>query len=122
MIAARSSSERFEAAFSDQFTHPADYFSRATIVLDDVVQNLTHLSEVGRIGREQTLRRLGIAANGGERLIQFMGQGRREFAHGVDSRYMGEFVAMALHRQRRLLPLGDIDGGADPFADFPVRR
>ena len=87
----------FEAAFSDQITHPADYFTRATIVLDDVVQNLAHLSWVARIGSEETLGRLGIAANGRERLIQFMRQGSREFAHGGDSRYMGEFVAMALH-------------------------
>ena len=87
----------FEAAFSDQITHPADYLSRATIILDNIVQNLAQFSWVARIGREQTLRGLGIAANRGERLIQFMGQGRREFAHGGDARYVGELVAMALH-------------------------
>ena len=88
---------KFEIAFSDQFAHPADDFTRAAIVFHDVLKDGPELSDIRRVGSKETLRGLGVAEDRRERLIQLMRQRRRELAHRGDSRYVSEFVALPLH-------------------------
>ena len=60
---------------------PAGTLARATVVLDDVAEDLAHLVEVGSIGVEEAQRGLGVRENARERLIELVGDRCRELAH-----------------------------------------
>ena len=57
-----------------------DHLRSPVVVPDDVPEDLGDLLHVGIVLREETLRRLGVAEDGGQGLIDLMGQGAREFS------------------------------------------
>ena len=86
-----------------------DHLTRPVVVLDDVFQDLAHLRQVGGAGAEKTLRRLHVAQNGGERLIELVRQRRRQLAHRGEARHVGKLRAMALRLVLGRAPF--LDGG-----------
>ena len=58
-----------------QVAQPADHLVRPVVVRDDIGQDLADLVEVGFLLRQESLGGLGIAQDGGERLVEFAHQG-----------------------------------------------
>ena len=59
------------------------FFHRVAGVLD--------LRGDGLSALEETLRRLDVIGHRGERLVEFMGDGRAHLAHGAQAAHMGQF-------------------------------
>ena len=95
--------------FANERAQPLDHLTRPVVVLDDVFQDLAHLRQVGGAGAEKTLRRLHVAQNGGERLIELVRQRRRQLAHRREARHVGKLRAMALRLVLRRAAF--LDGG-----------
>ena len=95
-----------------------DHLTRPLVVLDDVFQDLAHLRQVGGAGAEKTLRRLHVAQNGGERLIELVRQRRRQLAHRGEARHVGKLRAMALRLVLRVFPLRDVEDRSQDESPF----
>src|ERR1700722_20690614 len=85
-----------------------DHFAGASVLADNVIENRAELIEIDRVAGEEFPSRLGIAEDGGEGLIQLMGERAGEFAEHGDARQMGQFVALAKLRAFGILALGNI--------------
>ena len=68
-----------------------DDFAGALVLVHDVRKDFAHLVEVNIVMREEALGRLGVAEDGGERLIQFMGERAGEFAEHRHAGKVGQF-------------------------------
>ena len=73
-------------ALLEQHAEPADHLARPVIVDDDVIQNLANLGQIDDFFCQYPLRRLRVAEDRGQRLVQFMGQGAGQFPEAGDAR------------------------------------
>ena len=73
---------------------PPDYFSGAAIRPDDVPEDLAKFDEVGWVMRHEALRRLCIAKDAGEWLVQFVRERTRERAQGGRARWSNRTFAL----------------------------
>ena len=76
----------------EQRTHPVDNGARTLVVLDDVGKNRANLVEVRRCTLHEQLRRLGIAQDRAERLIDLVRQCGGELAHHRDAADVRDLV------------------------------
>ena len=67
---------------SRQLPNPRDDITGAVGILNDLRQRLTDFLKVRVAIRQQADAGIGIVDNGGERLVDFMGNRRGHFAHG----------------------------------------
>jgi len=86
----------------------------AFVVPHDIVENRVQFVRITFAILEKAPRGLGIAENGGQRLIQFVGNGGGQFAEGGDPHGVGQFVAQLLFAHFRALAGHDI---ADDLGD-----
>src|SRR5262245_15924382 len=95
-----------------QTAQPPDDFAGALIVFTNVGEDIPHLVQRRRVSREEHLGRLGVTENRPERLVEFVGHRRSQFACGGDACYMSELFTIALKLGLHPFPLGDVaDGG-----------
>ena len=95
--------------------------SRAQVVVHHVAQDRAYLLQVGRLPRQDPLGRLGVAEDGGQGLVQLVGQGPRQLAQDRHARKAGQLVALPRRVQLGLPPLGDVDAAPDVAQERPVR-
>ena len=81
----------------EQGAHPVDHVAGTAIVLADVVDDRADLVEVGRGMLDEERRRLGIAQDGAERLIDLVRERGGELAHDRDAPDVGDVLAQAQH-------------------------
>ena len=68
----------------------------ALAVLDHVLDRAARLAEVGDLARQPAQAGLAVGDDGGQRLVDLMGDRGRELAQGGDARHMGELAAGAV--------------------------
>src|SRR5688572_14092233 len=90
-----------------------DHLASPPVVLHDVLKYLAYLFQVGRVGVEKALRRLGVTENGGERLVQLMGQRRREFSHRRDASDVGQLCTLPGRFEFSFFVVSDVGGGSE---------
>ena len=88
-------------AIFQKLAQAADDLASVLLGLDDVAEDFRQLRAVDLGAGEETQRRLGIAEDGGEGLVQLVGERTGELAEHGHAREMGQFRAHFLH-----LPLG----------------
>ena len=81
--------------------------------LDDLRQDGADLRDVGRVVRQKALRRLGIAQDGGQRLVQLVGERARELGERGHPRQMGQLHALLALLHFGLPPCRDVAHDAD---------
>ena len=62
-----------QLAFLEEKAEAANDLAGTLHLVDDVAENLPQLVKICRVTGQETLRGLGVAENGGQRLIQFVG-------------------------------------------------
>src|SRR6266542_7070883 len=82
-------------------SQPVDHLAGSLVILDNILQDLLHLFEVRRHGREKPLCRLRIAEDRGQGLVQLMSQRRGEFADRRHPGDVAQLLAEPLHLQFR---------------------
>src|SRR5436309_10047927 len=75
----------------------------------DVIKNVAHLGEVGVAAREEPLRSLRVAEDGGERQAKLVRKRAGKFAQRRHAREVRQLVALTRRLQFCLLPLADIN-------------
>ena len=90
-----------------------DYVAGARSLLSDAVHRRARFLQIGRVARKPHHAGIGVGDDGGERLVHFVGDGRRQRAHRAhagDARELGlrfvirVFRALALgHFRQQLL-------------------
>ena len=105
----------------EQGAHPVDDLARAPIVLADVVDDRADLVEVRRRMLHEQRRRLGIAQDGAERLVDLVRQRRRELAHAPKRVRRGRCPAAgaASPASARLADVMSIDAPLRPHRPAP---
>ena len=100
-----------------------DHVAGARSFLSDAVHGRARFFQIGRLAGKPHHARVGIGDNGGERLIYFVRDGRRQRAHRAHARYaselglrfvIGVFRALALGHFRQQLFIGLLEFGG-PF-------
>ena len=76
----------------EQSAHPVDDGARALVVLADVGKNGADFVEVRRCVLQEQLRRLRVAQDRAERLIDLVRQRRRELAHHRDAAHVRDLL------------------------------
>ena len=87
---------------ADHDTQAADDLAGALVLADDVAQDLAELLVAGLALGEEALRRLGVAENGGQRLVQLMGERAGQFAQHRHARQMRQLAVALLCPQLEL--------------------
>src|SRR5512139_4095110 len=80
----------------------------APVVRDYVLEDISDFLEVRLILGEKAEGRLRIAHDGGKRLVEFMGQRRRQLSQGRNARDMGKLVPLPLDFEVNPPVLGDV--------------
>ena len=86
-----------------------DNAAGALRVLDDIGENGFDLGKIRRIGTDAATPDLGIAENGRERLVQFVGEGAGERSEGPGAGEVGQFAPLLRGIRLRLLPRRHVD-------------
>jgi hypothetical protein len=84
----------------------------ALVVLADVLQDRADLVQVGRLVLHEQGRRLGVAQDRAERLVDLVRQRRRDLPHHRDPADVGDVLAQAQHLLLGLFRRGDVDARA----------
>ena len=95
-------------ALLEQCPHPSDDLRGADIVGGDVVHDVPQQLETQRLRRQQPLAGLHVGEDGRERLIQLVGQARRQLSEGGTPGGMGGFRAMGFGLQLGALASGGV--------------
>ena len=85
-----------EVALLEQRAQPVDHRAGSFLVLDDVADDLRDLHEIHGLGREQTLRRLGVAQDRRQRLAQVVRERRGELSNGRDPADVRQLLSQPL--------------------------
>ena len=95
--------KRLQAGFPvlEQGSQSPDDLARPLVFAHDVRENLAGLGEIGRLLREETLRRLGVGEDDGQRLVQLVRERARQLAHRGDPGKVGQFLVLAAGPQLR---------------------
>ena len=88
--------ERLELGLAalEQRAQPPDHLARALVGGDDVLQDLREDLRLGGLVGEEVLRRLRVAEDRGERLVQLVGDAAGELAQHRHARKMRELQAL----------------------------
>src|SRR5882762_5316408 len=108
-------------AFFEQSAQPADDFSGAPVLGDDVAEYLAQLLGVDTALLEIVLGSLRIAQNGGERLVELVGERPGKLADQGHAGQMGDLLLLVPCFAFGALFLGDVANGFDETghaADF----
>ena len=89
----------------EQRPHPVDNGARTPVVLDDVGKDRPNLVEVRRCTLQEQLRRLGIAQDRAERLIDLVCQCGRKLAHHRHAADVRDLLPQELRLPFRLVAL-----------------
>src|ERR1041385_8046351 len=92
--------------------HPADlanHVAGAPRVSIDIREEIADLLQIDISTLDKALSRTGVAGNSCERLIQFMGDGRRHLAHQSYAAEMTELLSPLLGFQFRPFSSRDVD-------------
>ena len=106
----------------EQRADPAHDFGRRVGVANDALRRELRALKVGRLGGQPTLAGMAVGDDGGERLIDLMGDRGRQFGQARGLRRMREPIQ---RRSKRVLHAGlfvDIDINAVPLDDSPDYR
>ena len=90
-----------------------DHRGRAAIALHDVVDDVRDLVEPRRRLREETLRRLCVAQDRRQRLVELVRERSRQRAQHANPRKMRHLVALARRRLLEAPPLRHVDDGRE---------
>src|SRR4029453_19102323 len=82
--------------------------ARTLVVVDDVLQDLPYLEEIGRRRLQEAQAGLRVGENPGQRLVQLVSQGGSQFAHRRAPREVRQFLAAPLRFELGTLALGDV--------------
>ncbi len=75
---------------ADEIAEAPDDFSSAQPLRGDLLERIPDLGGIGAPASQQPVARLGVACDGGERLIQLVGDARGHLAHGGEARDVSE--------------------------------
>ena len=89
----------------------SNHVARAAVVVDDVGKDVVEIGKIGRRRAEQAARRLGVAHDRRQRLVQLMRQRDGQDAHGRNPGDMRKLLAGALHFLFSAPVLGDLAVG-----------
>jgi hypothetical protein len=67
--------------FPDEAANPADHLTGSIAVANDTIEGLLGLAQLWRLRSHPTQGRLGVGDDSADRLVDFMGDRRRELAH-----------------------------------------
>src|SRR5262249_30713564 len=81
----------------------------APVFMNDVFENVTKLGLIRRALVEEVYCRLGVRQDGGERLVDLVGDRAGEFTQRVDAHQMRDFLALQPGFGFRGFLLGDVD-------------
>ena len=104
--------------FPHERANPRDHLARSVPIPDHAPHRFPCLIEVRRIAGEPAQAGIAVRDDGGERLIDFMGDGGRQLPHGHHPREMRQFRLRLVQRLLRPLARGDVvvklQGGDGP--------
>ena len=69
----------------DEGADPADDVAGSMTVLDDTIESVLGLLHIGRLARQPAQAGIGVGDHPGERLLDFMGNRRRQLPHRGDA-------------------------------------
>ena len=81
-------------AFFYHALNAADHIAGAASISHDVAEQLANFAKIDIAAINKALPCAGVARDSGKRLIQFMGNGCRQFTHHCDTAEMAEFFAV----------------------------
>src|SRR5260221_334088 len=108
-----------------QLPNPRDDIARAVGIVDYLPQRFSNFFKVRSTVRQEADTSIGVVDDCGEWLVDFMGYGGSQFAHGGHTRYMSELRLRLMQRsstlarmtaeatEARVTPYLKTAGGAD---------
>ncbi len=104
-------------ALAQQRAQPLDHLRGAFVVLHDVLQDFAELVLVGAALLQHAERRLGVAEDRSQRLLELVGKRARELAEHRGARQVRELLALVARIRLGALARGDV-GARDHRAAF----
>ena len=107
-------------AFANEAMDAVNELSRPPRIGENIVQQLSeHFQiEIAKPMRKKSLPGRGITGDGGQRLIQLVGERRRQFAHQRHPAQTRHLFALKPQVQVRFHLRSHVDGDPDEFADL----
>jgi hypothetical protein len=103
--------------FPDEGANPRNDGTRTSAIGNDFFENSTQNTRLKIAIREQSQAPVGVIGYGCQRLVDFMGYGRRQFAHSRHPRNAGQLQLHHLQSLLRLFPFMLIHDTAEPSYD-----
>jgi len=108
-----------EVALGQQRAHAADHVPGATVVIDDIGQDIFQFVGVERILHENPLCRLGIAQDRHQRLVELVRKRPRKLPDHGDPGQVRQLVALLRGLERRRLEACEVGDSNQVVAFVP---
>ena len=101
--------DSLRGTLADEIADPANDLAGPHGLFADLFERKQQDADVGNAGIEPARRPVGIVGDRRQRLIQFMGEAGRHFAHGAETGHMGNLVAQVQFPLLGGDPLGNVE-------------